>query len=193
MTIWNLTSLKKPECIRVLDHRGGGSGTSVTSCIFSGCGSLLATGDAEGCCRLFEVRGWNPLNSIALRPPHATLDCDVMQSLMGHSGPLRAITCVSFSPDSKMLATASLDTSVRIWQEQSSRHWVSGYSIQFPGPVNFIQFAPMGLQVVANCLNDDRAYVWDLALMLKHNHAWHYQVLDCGDDKVEIVCTAAAW
>jgi WD40 repeat protein len=196
MSIWNLTSLRKPECIRILEH----GGSSVTTCTFSACGRLLASGDTEGCCRLFEVCGWNPLNSKGVAMPSAsrpTHDWFATHELLGHRGTERSITCLSFAVDSSMLASASLDTTVRLWQQQSegqhSGKWRSSYCIHLPGPVNYIQFAPVGLQVLANCLNDDRAYIWDIGTILNQHDAWHYEVLDCGDNKDEIICSSAAW
>ena len=193
VTIWNLTSLKSPECIRILHH----SGSRVMACTFSGCGTLLASGDDQGLCRLFDVRGWNPLNCNALSPVQPTEDWGVTHELVGHHGTERAISCLSFSSDSQMLASASMDTTVRVWKHcvdpPHAGQWVSSYCIHFPGPVNFIQFAPYGLQVVANCLNDDRAYIWDIESMIQQQDPWVYEVLDCGDDKDEIACTSAAW
>ena len=196
VTIWNLTSLKKPERIRILAHSAG---SGVTTCKFSECGTLLASGDAQGSCRIFDVRGWNPLNSYALGSAHPIRDRNVKQQLTGHHGPVRALTSLSFSATSSMLATASMDTTVRVWQQSTRKamseqdEWACIYCIHLPGPVNFVQFAPNGLEVVANCLNDDRAYAWNLAAMLEQQSRWDYQVIDCGDDRDEIVCTSAAW
>jgi WD40 repeat protein len=130
----------------------------------------------------------------ASRPTH---DWFATHELLGHRGTERSITCLSFAVDSSMLASASLDTTVRLWQQQSegqhSGKWRSSYCIHLPGPVNYIQFAPVGLQVLANSLNDDRAYIWDIGTILNQHDAWHYEVLDCGDNKDEIICSSAAW
>ena len=201
----------RPECIRNLDHRG----SKVLTCTFSKCGTLFASGDSEGCVRIDDVTSWNPLNSKLCRPAHPTFDME-MTKLLGHLGPERAVTCVSFGADSKMLVSASMDTTVRLWQQQSAAEtelgeeadsieresiesetesslWASTFVIHFPGPVNFVQFAPTGMHIIANCLNDDRAYTWDVASMLRKEEAWRYEVLDCGDDKDEITCTCATW
>ena len=193
VSIWNLSNLQKPECIRVLDH----GGNCVTTCMFSVCGKLLASGDVQGVCRIFDVHGWNPLDSNAIRPRRPTHDWNVTQELIGHHGADRAINCIAFTSDSGMLATASMDMTVRVWQRNfeppHEGEWMTSICIHFPGPVNFIQFAPGSLQVIANCLNDDRAYAWDLGSMQKQEDPWHYEVLDCGDDRDEIVCTSVAW
>ena len=209
----------------MLDH----DNCSVTTCQFSACGTMLASGDYQGVCRVFDLRGWNPLNSYMLgrlRLAEPLCHCEplgdwqVTQHLFGHNHREKAnetshtthtvsITALSFSANASMLASGSLDMSVRIWQSRgrhsattqaeqaaaalNNNDWYCTHFIKFPGPVSHVQFAPVGSQVVANCLGDDRAYMWDLESMLDQHDAWHYQVLDCGDDKDEIVCTAAVW
>ena len=193
---------------------------------------MLASGDGQGICHVFDLRGWNPLNSymfgrLRLAEPicicEPLRDCQVTQHLFGHNhrdqvndslhkhshSHTVSITALSFSGNATMLASASLDMCVRIWQSrgrkaavtqaqkaaaaQARDDWYCTHYIKFPGPVNYVQFAPVGSEVVANCLGDDRAYVWDIESMLSQHDPWNYQVLDCGDDKDEIVCTAATW
>ena len=197
VTIWSLAGMlafdRKPECIRILHHEG----SNVTAVGCSPCGKLLATGDDQGCGRLYDVTAWNPLDSLACRPVHAALDLNILQKLIGHRGPLRGITRLSFSYDSCVLASASMDKSVRIWQKclepPHTGEWLSSYCISFPGPVRFVEFAPGGWKMMATCSGGDRVYVWDLEHVMKKGDSWQYSVLDCGDDKDEILCTSAAW
>eukprot|EP00961_Rhodomonas_salina_P047605 639817-Rhodomonas_salina.1 len=70
-------------------------------------------------------------------------------------------------------------------------HWECTHMVLFPGPVSYITFSPTGMLVIANCMSDDRAYAWDLEAMLDKMKPWEYQVLDCGDEREEIICTSA--
>lgn len=44
-----------------------------------------------------------------------------MVSVMHHQGHTDDITCVTFSPDSQLLATTSRDCSLRVWEVNSGK------------------------------------------------------------------------
>jgi WD40 repeat protein len=78
-------------------------------------------------------------------------------ALNGHDGP---ITDIVYSPDGSLIATASLDGSVRFWDavDGSPIRELTGHS----GGVNSIAFSPDGQQIVSG--SDDRtAIIWNVA------------------------------
>jgi WD40 repeat protein len=72
---------------------------------FSADGTWLATGGTE-----FGVQLWRMVNDSTAKTPTANSPTRV---LTGHS---MTVTGVSFSPNGKLLASASLDRTVRVWQ-----------------------------------------------------------------------------
>ena len=77
-------------------------------------------------------------------------------ALIGHNGP---ITDIIYSPDGSLIATASLDGSIRLWDatDGSSIRMLDGHR----GGVNSIAFSPDGQQIVSG--SDDRtAIIWNV-------------------------------
>ena len=64
--------------------------------------------------------------------------------LLGHEGQVKAIT---YSPDGKMLASAGIDKTIRLWNPKTSEHLatLTGHS----GVVRSIAFSPDGKQLVS--------------------------------------------
>jgi WD40 repeat protein len=102
-------------------------------------GSFIAMPDAEGKIRLESL----------------TNSC--LYWLSGHSA---AVTALSFSPDAQMLASASADHTVRLWDTATGtlRMLLSGHS----AAVTALSFSPDG-QMLASASADHTVRLWDTA------------------------------
>lgn len=74
--------------------------------------------------------------------------------LRGHTGP---ITVVRFSPNGRLLATASLDGTTRIWDPRTARS-LAVFTAHL-GPVNALAFSPDG-KLLVTAASDGTAIVW---------------------------------
>jgi WD40 repeat protein len=77
--------------------------------------------------------------------------------LKGHGG---TVTAASFSPDSRHIVTASVDTTARVWDisgDEPTAIVINGHS----QPVSAAVFSPDGLRVLT-ASQDATARVWDL-------------------------------
>ncbi len=113
--------------------------SAVTSVAFSSAG-MMASGCEDASIRVYNS-SWNLLwNSITNADTHTT-----------------NVTAVAFSPDGSLLATASLDQTIKVWS-------TSNWTIQrtFTGHtdgVTSIAFSPDGQKIVSGCV-DGSVKVW---------------------------------
>lgn len=105
-----------------------------------------------------------------------TLTCDTLQILIGHTN---YVSDVTFSPDSLLIASASGDNTLCLWDVHTGQmlHRISRHT----NIVNSVEFSPDGKYVVS-ASNDSLACIWDvesgkLCQVLKgHSGAVKYSV-----------------
>ena len=114
--------------------------TSIGAVTFSPDGTLLATGDASGEIRLWQVADGKQL-----------LTCT------GHSGWVRSVT---FSPDGATLASASSDQTIRLW-DVSSGDCLKELR-EHSGWVRSVTFSPDG-NTLASGSGDNTIKLWDVS------------------------------
>ena len=91
----------------------------------------------------------------SLRPPPLHLGTAQKSVLKGHTAP---VFCVAYSPDGGTLVSGSGDTTVRLWDVESSRELrvLRGHSDR----VASVNFSPNGSRI-ASCSFDKTIRVWD--------------------------------
>jgi dipeptidyl aminopeptidase/acylaminoacyl peptidase len=111
--------------------------------IATGTGAYAFTGLHEGLVRLWEPRTGRQLRVLAV------------------SGP--AVTSLAFSPDGKLIAAASWDLRLQVWDVATGQE---RYSLEHPAGVTDVAFAPDGKTLAAATLASRAGYsvhLWDLA------------------------------
>lgn len=81
------------------------------------------------------------------------------QTLRGHRGRVKT---ASYSPDGKLIVTASDDKSARVWDAATGELAEAGGGVlSHSEPVLFASFSPDGTLAITGC-DDNNAYLWDL-------------------------------
>jgi WD40 repeat protein len=164
-------------------------GGAVTSVAFSPRGQILATGNADGTVRLWDVaahrqitaltRPAGPVTSVAFSPRGQTLatgnadgtvrlwDVAAHRQITALTGPAGTVNSVAFSPDDATLASGSAD-GIWLWAP-ATNPCVCGppaaSHLVLTGPtgtVNSVAFSPDGTTLAAGS-TDGTARLWDVA------------------------------
>jgi WD40 repeat protein len=172
-----LAAAGRPGIIAVLTSDGG----AVTSVAFSPGGRTLATGNADGTTRLWDMASHQqiavltgpagPVDSVAFSPGGRTLatgnadgtarlwDMASHRQIATLTGPAGPVSSVAFRPDGKTLATGGADARVRLWDVAT--HRPSGSLPTGPtAPVSSVAFSPDGATLAAG--SADGVWLWGL-------------------------------
>src|SRR6185437_5818908 len=131
-----VAAVARPGIIAVLTSDGG----AVTSVAFSPGGRTLATGNADGTTRLWDMASH--------------------QQIAVLTGPAGPVDSVAFSPGGRTLATGNADGTARLWDMASHRQIATLTGLA--GPVSSVAFRPDG-KTLATGGADARVRLWDVA------------------------------
>lgn len=140
------------EIDRLEAHRG-----PVRSFSFSSDGQLLATASEDNTVKLWQIGQPTQAPAFNYQPAHASenrLWLTLGEHQGQHQGPVYS---VSFSPDGKMLATASGDHTVKLWCRDCQ--WTCPYTLQHQGAVYSVSYSPDG-QLIATGSADYSVKLW---------------------------------
>jgi len=93
--------------------------------------------------------------------------------------PASASPCVAFSPDGKILATASADKTIRLWDPFTAKELGQ---FQADGSIQSIAFSPDGKTLVSGSA-DTTVIVWDIMNPVKSPGDAKKNVILIGDSK----------
>jgi WD40 repeat protein len=130
---------------------------SVHAVAFSTDGQTLATGNSDQTISLWDLGTWREAGEPRLGRDSGQRRGPDPETLRGHTGGVLGIT---FSPDGKILASASGDRTVMLWDVRTRRELatLTGHH-DWVGPV---AFSPDG-KVLASGSGDRSVKLWDLA------------------------------
>ncbi len=95
----------------------------------------------------------------------------VLLALFSHEG---AVTRAHFSPDGRWIATASRDSTVRLWHQETQKEVLR---LKHDGDVNDVAFSPDGRYLVSGG-RDRRARIWEVATgQLLGSPFWHSETV----------------
>ena len=160
-------------------HTLTGHDGQVFAVAFSPDGQLLATASDDGTVRLWDpatgehrrtltghtgaVAGWRSARTGGCWPPPATTarcGCGTRPpASTGAPSPATTAVCgVAFSPDGRLLATASADGTARLWDPATGEHLrtLTGHTSRVCG----VAFSPDG-RLLATASVDNTARLWD--------------------------------
>ncbi|MEG4288978.1 AAA-like domain-containing protein [Microcoleus sp. C2C3] len=127
---------------------------------FSPTGKTIASASLDGIVKLWKFDFSSTLQGTSL-PPKAVL----LRTLKGHT---QGVPQVSFSPNGEIIATASLDNTVKLWNSQGTAgtgpeplRTLTGHT----GGVAAVAFSPDGTQLVSTSL-DKTAILWNVKRIL---------------------------
>jgi len=148
--LWNVSTHQQIGAPMTADNQ------SVNAVAFSPDGKILATASDDGTARL-----WNVSTHQQIGAPMTADNQSVNAVAFGSVTLFGSVNAVAFSPDGKMLATASDDGTARLW-DVNTHQQVGAPMTANRSFVNAVAFSPDG-KMLATASDDGTARLWDVA------------------------------
>jgi WD40 repeat protein/serine/threonine protein kinase len=126
----------------------------VSTVVFSPDGRLLAVHSVEGVTRLWDTTAGQAVGPVLGRGEGTGKSPGILTQWLG-----MAYWSAAFSPDGKLLATASLDGTVRLWEIETGRPYVE--PLRHESRVWSVAFSPDGKLLASG--TDSTAHLWEVS------------------------------
>jgi protein HIRA/HIR1 len=123
---------------------------------FSPCGTYLASGSDDKCIIIYELRPGRAQAAFGGSGSTASVEnWRVKEVIRGHNS---NVADLSWSKDSKLLASASYDNKVIIWSIAAGRHATQVHAVEHQGLAKGVAWDPLGNYLASQ--GDDGVRVW---------------------------------
>ncbi|KAJ1398707.1 WD40-repeat-containing domain protein, partial [Ochromonadaceae sp. CCMP2298] len=154
-----------PSSLKLVEEENGfrylqlnGHLGEVFMCLWNPVQQQLATGSADGMCRLWGLWNMTP-EKWASEEANVLLKTAIMPHSQSEGEKFKDVTSITWSPDGKFLATGCYDGMARIWDNQGK--FVRQLK-EHTGPVFSLKWSRDGKYILSGSY-DRRAIVWDAA------------------------------
>lgn len=160
--------VSQPPSIRVIHETTGsrhlklsGHQGEVYICLWSPIQNQLATGSADGMCRLWNLNEmteekWALKGDQPADAQYVSLSTAILPHSSSQGGKNKDVTSVAWSPDGQYIATGCYDGQVRIWDHSGKLHMLLK---EHAGPVFALKWSKSGEFLLSGSF-DRRAIVW---------------------------------